>query len=219
VWYPAAMSARSLGEKVKEEAVGHTAWHFTGEKLLDFIERRWKESLGAAISSGLTLLWGYLRGFSRLKLTAISMGTAVVVLLIWDVIAKQRNGVGGRGTSSSRPPERLGEIRFDYPGSPLDRWEFSSDDPKDKSMPNFSAAPERVGGLRMSAPWSHHLDLKLEPHYRVCDRLQFDMKLSRESYVYAKILLTSRDGKTISKPGWIACDIGNKPPAKYFKDE
>jgi hypothetical protein len=53
----------------------------------------------------------------------------------------------------------------------------------------FSSPMEHVGGLKMAAPASHHVDLKIEPHYKVCSRLRFQTKLShesQESYVYAR---------------------------------
>jgi hypothetical protein len=213
----------TLREKVREDAVSHTAWHFTGEKLLAFLERRWREWLWAAVVAAATTVGGYVRGLSRLKLTVAAIGAAAVVILVFDVIIAAK----GRKVRTFRPPsaesaEKLGEVRFDHPGSPLDEWVFSSDDPTNNSMPEFSAAVERPGGLKMVAPWTHHIDLKPEPHHKVCDRVRFAMKLSRdshESYAYAKILLRSKDGKEKPKTGWIACDVGNKPSAKHSVDE
>jgi hypothetical protein len=213
----------TLGEKVREDAVSHATWHFTGEKLLDFLERRWREWCWAAVVAAATTVWGHVRGLSRLKLTAAAIGAAAVVILVFDVvIAGRRRKIRTVGRSSTESAEKLGDVRFDHPGSPLDEWVFSSDDPNNKLMPEFSAAVERPGGLKMVAPWSHHLDLKLEPHHKVCDRVRFAMKLSRdsrESYVYAKILLRPRDGKAKPKTGWVACDVGNKPSVKYSVDE
>jgi hypothetical protein len=88
--------------------------------------------------------------------------------------------------------EMLGEIRFDYPGSPMDRWKFGSGNSLNKDIPIFSAPVDRLGGLTMTAPGTHHIDLRLEPHHRDCNRLKFEMKLTRdsqESYVYAKVVL------------------------------
>jgi hypothetical protein len=154
----------------------------------------------------------------------IGIGTFVVVLFVWDVlVARQRSGRrAAKALGAEGAPEKLGEIRFDYPGSPLDRWDFRSDDPQNASTPRFSSPEGYVGGLTMTAPGSHHIDLRLEPHYKVCSRLQFSMKLTHdcpESYVYAKVRVTSKDGKTISKSGWVACDVGNKAPAKHGPDE
>jgi hypothetical protein len=88
------------------------------------------------------------------------MGTFVVVLFVWDMLIARQ----APESSGSASIEKLGEIRFDHPGSPLDRWEFSSDDPQNASPPVFSSPMERVGGLKMAAPASRHVDLKIEPH-------------------------------------------------------
>jgi hypothetical protein len=213
----------TLKEKIREEAISHTAWHFTGQKVLEFIQERWRAALGALVTAAWTTLWGYLKGLSRSQIATIGMGTFVVVLFVWDMlIARQKRGRAIATERSGALIGKIAEIRFDYPGSPFDRWEFRSDDPQNASPPTFSAPTERVGGLRMAAPGSHHIDLKLEPHYKVCNRLKFQTKLaqdSHESYVYAKVRVTSKDGRTISKVGWIAFDVGNKPPGKHGQNE
>lgn len=177
------------------------------------------------MAGALATLWGYLKGFPRLYLVMIGMGTFVVVLFIWDMLVARQRAGRPRALEASvarAVREKLGEIRFDYPGSPLDRWEFRSDNPQNTSMPRFSSPGEYPGGLTMSAPASHHIDLKPDPHHRVCNRLRFQMKLTHdcpESYVYVMARITSKDGRTVSKPCWIACDVGNEPPAKHGPDE
>ncbi len=116
--------------------------------------------------------------------------------------------------------ERLGEIRFDHPGGPLDFWQFTSDDARNTSLPKFSGPEAHPGGLTMAAPGTHHIDLELEARYRPCKRLRFQTKIAKdcpESYVYARVEAKPVDGKP--KSVWIACDVGNKPPAKHGPDE
>ncbi len=218
-----AMTGKStLPKKIREEAVSHTIWHFTGERLL---EAGWRSWIGALCAGALATLGGYMRGFPRLGLVMVGLGTIAVVVFIWDVVLSRQMAALPRVVEVSGAggdPEKLGEIRFDYPGSPLDRWEFRSDNPQNLSMPRFSSPAGCPGGLTMTAPSSHHIDLKPDPHHKVCNRLRFQMKLTHdcpESYVYAMIRLTSKDRKTVSKPGWIAFDVGDKPPAKHGPSE
>src|ERR1700756_1568669 len=102
------MSGRpTLGEKVREEALSHSAWHFTGEKLLDFLERRWREWAWAAIGSGSTVVWGYVKGLSRLKLTAAGVGAAALIILVWDVVrAARRKEPSNVGVSDAKSSEK-----------------------------------------------------------------------------------------------------------------
>ncbi len=118
--------------------------------------------------------------------------------------------------------ERLVEIRFDHAGSPLDQWKFTSDDPKSTSPPRFSSPTERTGGLTMVAPGTHHIDLRVEPQHRLCNRLRFQTKPGKdcpESYIYANVQVTSKDGKHGPMPAWIACNIGMGPPARHGPNE
>lgn len=162
-------------------------------------------------------------------------GGAIVFNLAPDAeraaIEGQRKALKGQLTRALKPfvarpasgaLHRLGEVRFDYPGSPWDRWEFRSDNPQDVSPPRVSSSTGHAGGMVMTAPASHHLDLKPDPHQRVCNRLKFRLKLTRDcpgSYVYLMVQVTSKDRKTAVKPAWIACDVGNKPPAKHGPSE
>ena len=128
-------------------------------------------------------------------------------------LATVKSGTGGT-------VERLDEIRFDRAGSPLDRWQFSSDDPKNPAPPAFSSPLECKGGLTMTAPGTHHIDLKLRLGHRACNRLRFRLKIAKncpESYAYANFRAKSRDGK--EKSAWIACDVGNKPSEGRGPDE
>ena len=217
-----AMTGRAtLPEKIREEAISHTIWHFTGERLL---EAGWRSWMGALCAGALATLGGYLRGLPRLGLAMIGLGTFAIVLFIWDMLIARQRAARPRAVEASTAAgdfEKLGEIVL-APGQSLDRWEFRSDNPQNPSMPRFSAPTEYPGGLTMSAPASHHIDLRPEPHHKVCNRLTFQMKLTHdcpESYIYAMVRLTSKDGKTVSKPGWIAFDVGNKPPAKHGPSE
>jgi hypothetical protein len=214
----------SLRDKMRDDAISHTIWYFTGEKLLELIEQHWRMALGALFASAMTSALAYIKGLSRFQLGMIGMGTFVLVLFFWDlVIARQKAKVAGVKTSENEPfVEKLDEIRFDYPGSPMDRWEFTSDNPENQTPPVFSSPATRVGGLTMTAPSSHHIDLKLDPHQKVCNRIRFDMKLTRDSsdsYVYIKVQMTSKYGKAVFKRGWIACDVGNKPASRHGPDE
>jgi len=116
--------------------------------------------------------------------------------------------------------EKVGEIRFDRAGSPLDLWQFTSDDLNNIRPPTFACPLEYAGGLTMRAPGTHHIDLKLGLGHRSCNHLQFRMKLAGDcpgSYFYASVRARSRDGNARSV--WIACDIGSEPPAPHGVDE
>ena len=54
---------------------------------------------------------------------------------------------------------------------------------------------------------------------RVCNRVAFIAKLSDRSYIYARIRMSSKDGQTVSRDGWIAVDVGDKCPRKVSRDE
>lgn len=213
----------TLRGKIQGDVVSHSAWHFTGEKVLDWIEARWRGAIGSLLLGATASVWAYFKGLTRSHLIMDGMGAFAIIFFVWDLLTVRQRSSSGIHESATEPLfELLGEIRFDHPGSPLDHWEFRSDNPETKALPVFSAPADRGGGLTMVAPSSHHIDLKLDPHYKVCDQLKFEMKLtpdSDESYVYAKVRVTSKDRKTVSKVVWIACDVGNKPPAKHGPDE
>jgi hypothetical protein len=225
LWRSKIMSDREpLHRKIRNDVISHTLWHFSGDKLLEFIADRWRSWLGALVVSAASILWAWLRGLPRLYLAIIGLAAFAVVLFLWDlIIARQRGDHAIRRASADSNPQKLGEIRFDYPGSPLDRWEFKSDDPQNTNKPQFAAPSERPGGITMFAAGSQHIDLRLDPHHKFATRLKFETKLSRdhpsESFAYIKALLTSPDGVTKSQVGWIACDIGAKSAAKHGPNE
>jgi hypothetical protein len=39
----------TLKDKIREEVISHAAWYFTGQKLLDFVQERWRAWLGALV--------------------------------------------------------------------------------------------------------------------------------------------------------------------------
>jgi hypothetical protein len=50
--------------------------------------------------------------------------------------------------------------------------------------------------------------------------IEFQARLKAPgSFVYAKVRLKAKDGVTGSKTGWIACDAGDRPPAKHGANE
>jgi hypothetical protein len=55
----------TLKDKIREEVISHAAWYFTGQKLLDFVQERWRAWLGALVSAAFATFSGYLRGLSR----------------------------------------------------------------------------------------------------------------------------------------------------------
>jgi hypothetical protein len=131
------------------------------------------------------------------------------------------SAVQGVPAKPSVPAVLLSELRFDRPGSPMDQWHFTSDDATNKTAPIFSAPDESPGGLRMTAPGTHHIDLKVEAKEQRCNRLLFRTKPRGdcpESYVYANVRAASSDGK-LAKAVWIACDVGDKTPATHGPDE
>src|SRR5271166_3060324 len=179
-----------LQERIRDDTISHAAWHFTGDKILQWAEERWRGAIGSLILGAMASFWGYLKGLTRPQLIMVGMAVFAAIFFVWDMLTARRGSVSTRiaQPAAKSPVEELGEIRFDHPGSPLDRWDFASDNPQSNALPAFSAPLDRVGGLTMAAPSSHHIDLRLEPHYKVSDRIKFEMKLtkdSRESYVYA----------------------------------
>jgi hypothetical protein len=74
----------------------------------------------------------------------------------------------------------------------------------------------------MIAPGSHHIDLPLDSSQRLCNRLRFETKPTKDcpdSYAYANVRLIPKDRKTTAKSVWIACDVGDKTPAKHGPGE
>lgn len=110
----------------------------------------------------------------------------------------------------------LGQINFSYlPGSPLDNgWRLA-----DKNTPaiRFSVPSDCNSGLEVRA--EDAIDYDVQKYQRVCNRVKFDAKLDHGSYVYARLQLVSKDGHSVSKQQWIACDIADKPPRQVSVDE
>lgn len=114
----------------------------------------------------------------------------------------------------------VGEIPFEYvpAASPLHKgWTLAGP----SATPSFSrsAPPNGGGGLTMETESKNAVDYKLEKYQRASNRLRFMAKMSDDAHVYARIQLVSTGTLTASKTGWIACDIGDRPPKKLVGDE
>ena len=110
----------------------------------------------------------------------------------------------------------MGRISFNYlPANPLAHgWRLA--EPNKPSLTS-SVPPDLPDGLSIQA--EEAIDCNVENHQKVCNRVEFSAKLSARSYVYAKVHLVSKDGHTVARDGWIACDVGNGPPRKVSRDE
>ncbi|MGB7754125.1 MAG: hypothetical protein WCF88_21415 [Candidatus Acidiferrales bacterium] len=113
----------------------------------------------------------------------------------------------------------ISEISFDHlPASLLDNGWVPAD-PHAGASGSGSTPPDCSGGLTRVAKSSDAVDFKLEKYQRACNRLRFRAKLADEAHVYAKVQLLPNDGRNVPKTGWIACDIGDKPPQQRPHDE
>jgi hypothetical protein len=65
----------------------------------------------------------------------------------------------------------------------------------------------------VSANGRYALDYEVGPSGSLCNFVEFALKPSRESIVYVKIKVRSRDGSE-SAEVWLAHRIGNEPPKK-----
>jgi hypothetical protein len=110
----------------------------------------------------------------------------------------------------------MGRISFDYlPANPLHNgWVLSS---PGKPTVNPSVPPDRPDGLRIKA--EDAIDHDVEKYQRVCNHVRFSAKLSEHSYAYVRVRMSSQDSESVSKMGWIACDVGARAPRKESSGE
>ena len=109
--------------------------------------------------------------------------------------------------------EKIGDIRFSYPVSPVDQgWELAAG--SETSQLVFSAPAEYPFGLTISATPNQAIDYNVPKDLKIGNRVRFETRLSDGAYVYARVQLTSRDARRVSKVGWIACGVGDKPAKK-----
>ncbi|HEY0702969.1 MAG TPA: hypothetical protein VGD60_09405 [Candidatus Acidoferrales bacterium] len=117
-----------------------------------------------------------------------------------------------------RGPNRLGQevVAFDYlPGGPLTNgWRLVS---ADKPGVEATRLQDRPGCFRLEL--QDALDYDVSESRRQWNRVEFSVKLSPDSYVYAKVSLEPNEGKNSKTFGWIAVDIGDSPPRRAFKNE
>lgn len=112
--------------------------------------------------------------------------------------------------------DEMGRISFTYlPASPLaNGWRLAL---KEKPRLNVSVPPDRPQGLTIDA--DDAIDCDVEKYQRVCNQIEFCAKFSEQSYAYAKVRLVSKDGQSVSREAWIACDVGVRAPRRVSNAE
>ena len=120
------------------------------------------------------------------------------------------------GEISSR---EFGEVSFKFlPAGLLDNGWTPADPLVVASSRSFAPA-SWPGGLTREAKPEDAVDYALEKYQRVCNRLQFSARLADGAHVYAKVELAPKNDLKASRIGWIACDVGDRPPRKESGDE
>jgi len=132
---------------------------------------------------------------------------------IWPRLASL---LADRARRRNPGPDEVAKVSFQYlPANPLSNgWRLA--DPERPSL-EYSVPPDRGDGLAVSA--ADAIDYDLEKYQRTANHVRFSAKLSDKSYLYAKVRLVSRDGRSVSRVGWITCDTGAGPPRKESRDE
>lgn len=103
--------------------------------------------------------------------------------------------------------EELGKIAFNYlPDSPLNHGWRLLEEVRVSSKPRFTAVPHEVpvpGGLSIAPTGWYGINYDLDQYAMRCDRLRFTANFGSDGRLYARVRVTSRDGRTVAKEKWL----------------
>lgn len=202
--------------------------HSSGAVILDFLALRkvhrtmWNRlyivvSFAAAVLTILQLVWAgrsiMITGLQASVPAWLLVATAITASLFGWLLGRKIKA--SKTGSNSQQFKRVGKIDFDYlPATPTNHgWDLKVD--LGELLPELSAALDTPipGSLLISSKGRYRLDYEVGPSGSLCNFVEFALKPTNGSIVYANIKVRSRDGSE-SADVWLAHTIGIEQPKR-----
>jgi hypothetical protein len=127
---------------------------------------------------------------------------------------RQADTLLGAQTTSQANTAARSVIRFS--SNPLaEGWKIVQGD---ASSFGFSQPTDSPGGLTVAADASQAMDYAVAEDQKNCRRMRFRVKLPHNAQIYAKMQLGAST-QSPTKVGWVACNLGDRPPQKVSNEE